>query len=193
MALHALPALARRLVPCSAARAPCLAVGLALVVLLAAGCELKNVPGPKKLKVPGFKTYVVEHPVPLGQRSVRSGTAELRIERALTEEHRTAIETKSWQIVVHGLIVNHGDDPLLLSDLADAIRLYGRSGAVRTGHVYAAGEARNGWVSPVGTSGSSYIPARGAGRVRISGPGPEPTRDDPAALTFRWERIEFGR
>lgn len=193
MELHASHAVARRPVPRPAMRVAGLAVGGALLALLAAGCELKNVPGPKKLMTPGFKTWAVEHTVPLGERSIRSGTTELRIERALSEELRTVIETKSWQIVVYGVVVNHGDGPLLARDLADSIQLLGRSGTVRTGHVYAAAVPQNGWVSPKGTSQPSYIPAGGAGRVRISAPGPESTRDDPAAMTFRGARVEFGR
>jgi hypothetical protein len=188
--LHAIHAIGRRLVAGPATRFAGLAAGGALLALLAAGCTLKSVPGPKKLMVPGFKTYAIEHPVPLGEHVVRSGTTELRIDRASTEELRTAIETKSWQIVVHGLIVNRGAAPLFVRDLADQIELHGRSGAVRTGYVYPAAGSENGWAS---SKGSSYIPAGGAGRVRICTPGPEPTRDDPAALTFRGTRIEFGR
>jgi hypothetical protein len=165
-------------------------VASAVAVLLAAGCELKRSPGPKTVLLPAFKHYVVEHPVPIGARSIRSGSVELRIDRAVTEEHRTALGTDSWRTVVHAIVVNHGASPLFRTELSDAFQIVGRSGALHRGDLFT--DTAAGWRSRQGTSEPNHLPPGGEGRVRISAPdASKSARDDPAALTFRGGRIDF--
>jgi hypothetical protein len=175
-----------------ARHAGALATGAALAALLAAGCELKRGPGPKPYVTPAFKTFVVEHPVALGGRPVFSGTTELRIDRAVTEERKTVLRTEEWRMVVHVALVNHGQAPLLQDDIRDAFQLLGRSGATRRGYVSTEGGREGGWLHQEHTGQPTHVPPGGTGRVRIWAVAePVTTRDDPAALTFRDVRIDF--
>jgi hypothetical protein len=162
----------------------------AALALLAAGCALKG--GPGKLDVePTWKRYVVEHPVALGERTLRSGALEVRLERVVVEEHRTVLGPESWLGVLHVVVVNHGEVPVLVDDLAGTFQLLTRSGSALRGAVFPDGSRHGGWSVQKPAERYQLMPG-GAGRVRVqAGVGTKERRDDLSAMTFRDVRLDF--
>lgn len=161
----------------------------AVVGLLTAGCTIKSGPDKRSVK-PAFKRYVVEHPIAAGPRTLRSGSAALRVEAVVVEEHRTVLGPESWLAVAHVVVKNDGGGPLLLQDLVDAFRFHGRSGTVRSGVVFP--EGRGGWQHQHRTGQPTHLPPGGEGRLRVQAEiGAKESRDDPVALTFREHRLDL--
>src|SRR5512139_2470318 len=113
---------------------------LAFVALIAAGC---TVSGSGKAAMPGWKTYVDEHPVSTKPFAFRSGKVEVRVHQVLVEEQHTAFGKSSWLNVVKASAVNLGTVSLPWTDLTDGFRIRTRSGADTRGYVFTSG--KGGW------------------------------------------------
>ncbi len=169
----------------SARRAPLAIAACASLVLLAGGCTVK---GQGKGAMPGFKMYVVEHPVAAGPFTLRGAAVDARVEAVLVEEHRTVLGTSHWLAVVNAVIVNRTGGPLLLDDVG-AFKIEGRSGTVRQGYVFMDGSRTGGWLPRERTSEPAHIPAGGEGRVRVQAEiGAKDAHDDPVAVFYRDQR-----
>jgi len=158
-----------------------LGLSLLTVVVASSGCAWK---GSGKGTTPTWKVYQVEQARPLPETPIRTGSIELRVNKAFLEENRTLFSTSHW--VLRAYVSVTSSKKLLLEEISSDFSFLATSGQTYTAYVSARGPGRATWQHQSHTGEPTYLPPNVTGELELMVQvGDSQTHDDLAGLSFR--------